>query len=47
MVGGTDQVVQHLGELRTAGVGTLILQPVMTVRSQMELLADDVMPQVG
>lgn len=47
VVGGTDQVVQHLGELRTAGVGTLILQPVMAVRSQMEMLADDIVPQVG
>ena len=47
VIGGADQIVQHLGELRTAGVGTLILHPVVDVRPQMEMLADDVVPQLG
>lgn len=46
VIGGRSQVVEHLAELQHAGVETLILQPVVEVRSQMEMLAEDVMPQL-
>lgn len=47
VMGSVDHCVQHLGELRAAGVKTLILHPVVEVRDQMEMLATEVIPQLA